>query len=138
MSPFRSGTRRFYRCSQPYDVLRRLRQVDGGNCPMKRARFAVFGLLLGGAIVAGVGALGAQGPAPPSTEGQSGPRARARAMMLDGRGGRIGVIVDDLTPDDLKALSGATSGVRIQNVDEDSPAAKAGLRAGDVVVEFDG
>jgi serine protease Do len=105
---------------------------------MKRARFAIFAIVLGVAIVAVVGTVVAQGPAPPFTDGQGGPRARARAMMLDGRGSRIGVMVDDLTPDDLKALTGATSGVRVQNVDEDSPAAKAGLRAGDVVVEFDG
>ena len=31
-----------------------------------------------------------------------------------------------------------TAGVRIDGVDDDSPAAKAGLREGDVVVEFDG
>src|SRR5688572_28518147 len=112
--------------------------MDGGNCLMKRARFAMFGLALGGAIVAVVGTLVAQGPALPFNDDQSGPRARARAMVLDGRGSRIGVTVDDLTPDDLKGLNGATSGVRIQDVNEDSPAAKAGLRAGDVVVEFDG
>jgi serine protease Do len=105
---------------------------------MKKARFAIFGLVLGGAIVAAVGTLVAQDPTPPRNDSQRRPRAQARAMMLDGRGSRIGVMVDDLTPDDLKALTGATSGVRIENVDEDSPAAKAGLRAADIVVEFDG
>jgi len=103
---------------------------------MKRARFAVFGLLLGGAVAAAVGTLVAQGPAPPLAERQNGPRPRV--MMFDGRGSQIGVMVDDLTADDLKTLTGVTSGVRIQNVNAESPAAKAGVREGDVVVEFEG
>ena len=59
-------------------------------------------------------------------------------MMFDGGGSRIGITVDDLTADDLKALTAVTSGVRVQQVNEDSPAAKAGLREGDVVVDFEG
>ncbi len=49
-------------------------------------------------------------------------------------GGRIGVSVSDLEAADTK--SGA--GVRVDSVNEGSPAEKAGLRNGDVVVEFDG
>ena len=51
-------------------------------------------------------------------------------------GGRLGVSVRDLDTDDLKGK--VTSGVAIESVDEDSPAAKAGFKSGDVVVEFDG
>lgn len=51
-----------------------------------------------------------------------------RLMMLDGRGSAIGVRIAEAD----------AGGVRIEDVDEGSPAAKAGLRAGDVVVEFDG
>jgi serine protease Do len=58
--------------------------------------------------------------------------------MTFGGGSRIGLTVGDLTADDLKAASGATSGVRVETVDRASPAAKAGVREGDVVVEFDG
>jgi S1-C subfamily serine protease len=47
--------------------------------------------------------------------------------MLDGRGAQIGVTVDDVA-----------DGVRIEDVDPDSPASKAGLRTGDVVVDVDG
>jgi serine protease Do len=48
-------------------------------------------------------------------------------MVLDGRGAQIGVEVNDVT-----------EGVRVENVDPDSPASKAGLQAGDIVVELDG
>ena len=60
-----------------------------------------------------------------------GPDGAGRAIRLDGRGSQIGVMVSDLE-------GAGTAGVRIDGVDDDSPAAKAGLREGDVVVEFDG
>jgi serine protease Do len=59
-----------------------------------------------------------------------GPDGAGRALRLDGRGSQIGVSVSD--------PAGAVAGVRIDEVDEAGPAAKAGIRAGDVVVEFDG
>ena len=62
------------------------------------------------------------------------PRA-ARVLQLMGRGTQIGVTVHDLAADDA---SKATSGVVIEEVAKDSPAEKAGLKAGDVIVEFDG
>ena len=65
-------------------------------------------------------------------------RARPRVMMLDGRGAQIGVMVDDVNADELKSLGSAPGGVRIEEVDQDSPAAKAGLREGDIVIEVDG
>jgi serine protease Do len=101
---------------------------------MKHARFAMFGLVLTGLVVAAVSGLVAQTrpePRPPE-------RLRPRVMMLDGRGGQLGVIVEDLDAEGLKAAAGAASGVRIEDVDQDSPAAKAGLREGDIVVDVDG
>jgi serine protease Do len=100
---------------------------------MTKFRFAIFGLILGAGVVAAVGTLVAQERAP-----QPDPRPRGRLMMLDGRGSQIGALAQDLTAEELKGLSGVTSGVRIQDVDADSPAAKAGLKEGDIVVEFDG
>jgi serine protease Do len=101
---------------------------------MKHARFAMFGLVLTGLVAAAVSGLVAQ----TRTEPRSTERTRPRVMMLDGRGGQLGVIVQDLDAEGLKAAAGAPSGVRIQDVDQDSPAARAGLREGDIVVEVDG
>jgi serine protease Do len=67
------------------------------------------------------------------------PRPEPRMMLLDGRGSSIGVRVRDLDADDLaKAKLQQPGGVLIEEVEEETPAAKAGLRRGDVVVEFDG
>jgi serine protease Do len=48
------------------------------------------------------------------------------------------VAVADLNEQELKAAAGAPSGVLVEDVDQDSPASKAGLRQGDIVVELDG
>lgn len=55
------------------------------------------------------------------------------------RRGRLGVMVQDLTPELAKAFGIAeTRGAVIAKIVADSPAAKAGLRAGDVVVRING
>src|SRR5215510_6416279 len=59
----------------------------------------------------------------------------ARVLKLLGRGAQIGVTIDDVSADD--AAKG-TAGVRVEEVAKDSPAEKAGIKAGDVIVEFDG
>lgn len=54
------------------------------------------------------------------------------------RRGRIGVAVQDLTPDLAEALGiSETHGAVVGSVDRDSPAARAGLQAGDVIVAVD-
>ena len=53
-------------------------------------------------------------------------------MVLDGRGSQLGVMVSDL---DAKATTG---GVQIDEVHDASPAEKAGIKSGDVIVEYDG
>jgi serine protease Do len=55
---------------------------------------------------------------------------RAFELALEGPGSTIGVTVRD--------QSGDTAGVLIESVREGTPATRAGLQKGDVVVEFDG
>ncbi len=53
--------------------------------------------------------------------------------------GYLGVMLQDVTPSMAKALQmGDQTGVMINEVVDDSPAAKAGLEDGDVILEFNG
>jgi S1-C subfamily serine protease len=89
---------------------------------MQTAKRSAIVLALIGGVGFAVSTLAAQ------SAGQNQERTvRPRVMMLDGRGAQIGVEVNDVT-----------DGVRIEAVDQDSPALKAGLQAGDIVVELDG
>ena len=97
---------------------------------MKSWKTAALAAALAGA--AGIGAAVA-----PVAHGQNTRVITPRSVdVFSFGGGRIGVAVADLDPAD--AGSKGTAGVLIESVDDDSPAAKAGLRKGDVVVEFDG
>lgn len=61
------------------------------------------------------------------------------AAQILGGSGWLGVSIDEVSADKAKELKlPAARGVLIDEVDEDSPAAKAGLKAGDVITEFDG
>jgi serine protease Do len=95
---------------------------------MKNVKFGVFclGLLL--VITAAVTSLSAQS----SAQGVPVQPPDRNVWVLDGRGSQLGVMVSDV---DAKAAAG---GVRIDEVNADSPAEKAGIKAGDVVVEYDG
>jgi len=93
------------------------------------------------ALVAALVAAGGLGAAfAPPVHGQNTRVTAPRALdVLSGRGSQIGVSVRDVEDDDAKTgkLS-APGGVVIEEVTEESPAAKAGFRKGDIVVEFDG
>ena len=66
-------------------------------------------------------------------------RAPRALEIFGGRGSQIGVTIRDVEESDAKTSKmTAPSGVVIEEVTEDSPAAKAGLKKGDIVVEFDG
>jgi predicted metalloprotease with PDZ domain len=92
----------------------------------------LFGVLLLVAVAAAVSTVVAQARPDPQ------PRPRPPVMMLDGRGAQIGVSVDDLNEQELKAAAGAASGVIIEDVDQDSPASRSGLVQGDIITEVDG
>lgn len=68
--------------------------------------------------------------------GSDAPQEMPRVFeMLGGRGSEIGVSIKDLEEADLKA---GKAGVAIEDVREESPAARAGVKKGDVVTSFDG
>jgi S1-C subfamily serine protease len=102
---------------------------------MKNIKFGVFALGLVAAVVTAISSLSAQAPSTrqsPQANSGSLRAGRPDVMVLDGRGAQLGVMVSDL---DVKA---ATTGVKIDEVNEDSPAEKAGIKAGDIVVDYDG
>lgn len=66
-------------------------------------------------------------------------RHRTHVDLLGGSGSRIGVLVRDVEQADVQREKvAAPTGVVVDEVNADSPASRAGLKAGDVVVEFDG
>jgi len=96
---------------------------------MKNIKFGVFGLGLLAAVVTAISSLSAQARIQVEPRGRT---ERPDVMVLDGRGAQLGVMVSDV---DAKS---AASGVKIDEVNTDSPAEKAGIKAGDIVVDYDG
>jgi len=95
------------------------------------------------AVVAiAVAAAGVGAALVPAVHGQTRPRAvkvqSNRALEVFTGGSRIGVSIREVEESDAKSAKGATAGVVVEDVSTDSPASKAGIRKGDVIVEFDG
>jgi serine protease Do len=74
-----------------------------------------------------------------STRPAQGERARAFSMAFGG-GNFLGVHTENVTRENMSryGLSGEPRGVGVTKVLENSPAAKAGLQKGDVILAFDG
>jgi serine protease Do len=69
------------------------------------------------------------------------PRAREAQVVTIQKngGGYLGIGGMEVTPERVKALNlKEERGVEVSSVDEEGPGAKAGLKSGDVVVEFNG
>jgi len=86
-------------------------------------------------LPAGVAQTAPAPPAPPAT-----PRARsAQAIVIQKGGGYLGIGGVEVTADRVKALNlKEERGVEVSSVAEDGPAARAGIKAGDVVLAFNG
>jgi serine protease Do len=102
---------------------------------MRFAKMAVVTTAL--VVAAGIGAAVA-----PVAHAQRARVARARApqaVEVFTGGSRIGISVRDVDQADAKESKlPAVGGALVEDVSEDSPASKAGIRQGDVIVEFDG
>jgi serine protease Do len=88
------------------------------------------------AIAVAAAAIGAA-VAPP-VQGQTRVTPKVRALEMLSGGSRIGVSISDVENSDSKTAKGAVTGVIVEEVATESPAEKAGIHKGDVMVEFDG
>jgi len=87
-------------------------------------------------LLAGAGLTSMAQPTPPAQPVP--PKARG-SMAFVSRGPRLGVGVMDIDPDRAKALKlKEVRGAEVTRVDEGTPAAKAGIKAGDVILEYNG
>ncbi len=100
---------------------------------MKGWKIAAFGAAL--VLTAGIGA----GVAPVA-HGQTRTVRAPSSQVIDvfKGGSRIGVSIRDVEEADAPSGKGASGGVMVEDVAADSPAEKAGIRKGDVIVELDG
>jgi S1-C subfamily serine protease len=83
-----------------------------------------MGFVLGGAAMLAAGVALAASPANEKEEKE------VQVVHFPGRGVYLGVVLED--------VEGGAHGATVKEVKGDSPAAKAGIKAGDVVVRFDG
>jgi serine protease Do len=104
---------------------------------MRRWRTAAWTAAI--VAAAGIGsALGpvAQGQTKAPRAGESGPR---KVQILSGQGSWIGVSVRDVADEDVAKMKlPGPGGALVEEVTRESPAETAGLKVGDVIVEFDG
>ena len=93
---------------------------------------ALSGITAGAAVVAS------------TIDGQSKPKTVTRGKfpstaVLMGGASRLGISVREVEEEDLKGAGLTTpSGAVVEDVSEESAAAKGGVRKGDIIVEFDG
>jgi len=90
-----------------------------------------------GLAVSSLGVFGQAPPAPPAAP--PAPAHVQKIITINAGGSFLGVGVKDVEAERAKALKLTEEyGVEVTSVEDDSPAAKAGLKVSDVVVEFNG
>jgi serine protease Do len=104
-------------------------RLENKRSTMKYWKTAALAVAL--AAAAGLGAALA-----PVASGQNTTVITPRSVEILTGGSRLGVTVRDVAAGDVK--TGQTAGVVIEEVSNESAAEKAGVRSGDIVVEFDG
>ena len=78
-------------------------------------------------------------PAPPAPPAAARPKRASRVIVQGPGSSFLGVGVAEVDADRVKALNlKEERGAEVTSVEEDSPAAKAGLKAGDVITAADG
>jgi serine protease Do len=98
---------------------------------MKAWRTAALSAALVGAAAAGAAVA-------PVAHGQATIKRAPRAVDIFAAGSRIGISIRDIESADADSAKGISNGVVVEEVTAESPAAKAGIQKGDVIVEFDG
>jgi serine protease Do len=96
--------------------------------------------LLAACISSGIHAQQQPAPAPqPAPPMPGAPDFPVQIVQIEDGPGWLGVAIEEVSADKAKELKlPSDRGVLLTDVDQDSPAAKAGLKSGDVVTEFDG
>src|SRR5436305_11721159 len=90
-------------------------------------------------ITAAIAAASLVSPVAMAQTATTAPRARTVQVYVQKSGGYLGIGGMEVTPERVKALNlKEERGVEVSSVDEDGPAAKAGIKEGDVVLEFNG
>jgi serine protease Do len=81
-------------------------------------------------------------PMPPLDDlldkGDRGRRFLFRERLFDGRQGKLGLSYQEISGQLAAYFKAADGGLLVTDVEADGPAARAGVRAGDVIVRFDG
>jgi serine protease Do len=94
---------------------------------------------VGGLVLAALGAAGVIRPTVVWAQDQGLRKLEPQRVQIDGFGGSIGASVREVSADEAqKAKLSPPQGAYVTGVESGSPAEKAGIMSGDIIVEFDG